>query len=328
MRWLLCTVRAPYHLESVREWSPLHTAAADVGLVSCEWECPSTHGSHWCGAGIMWMRGYPLHTAATDVGLVSCEWECPSTHGSRWCGAGIMWMRGYPLHTAATDVGLESCEWECPSTHDSRWCGAGIMWMRGNPLHTAATDVGLVSCEWECPSAHGSRWCGAGIMWMRGYPLHRADHCWGAGIVWIREHCLPDTAATDEGLVSCEWVRSQVIVLCTRQNAALRRGAASLDSGFVRAESAVTWEPIAPVSALGSPLRHGRGTWEARLMSCPAGSMGERNADIVSISSSPESLRSTTDRGQTDRLILKKKSYSPERCRGAALAWVNLNCEL
>ncbi len=29
----------PYHLEWVRERSPLHTAAADVGLVSCECEC-------------------------------------------------------------------------------------------------------------------------------------------------------------------------------------------------------------------------------------------------------------------------------------------------
>ncbi len=61
-----------------------------------------------------------------------------------------------------------------------------------------------------------------------------------------------------------------------------------------------TWEPLAPVSALGSPHRHERGMWEAGLMSCPAGSTVERNADIVGISSSPESLRSTTDRGQTD----------------------------
>ncbi len=101
-------------------------------------------------------------------------------------------------------------------------------------------------------STHGSRWCGAGIMWMRECPLHTAERCRGAGIVWIREQCLPtrqplmwgwyhvnervsfthgrplsggwyrvnkravpNTAAADEGLVSCEWVRSQVIVLCT-----------------------------------------------------------------------------------------------------------------
>ncbi len=88
MRWLLCTARAPYHLEWVRERSPLHTAATDEGLVSCEWESSvfqtrqplmrgwyrvnkravsSRHGSHWWGAGIVWMieetSDYVLHTA-------------------------------------------------------------------------------------------------------------------------------------------------------------------------------------------------------------------------------------------------------------------------
>ncbi len=75
---------------------------------------------------------------------------------------------------------------------------------------------------------------------MRECPLHTADRCSGAGIVWIREQRLANPAATDEGLVSCEWVRSQVIVLCTWQNAALRRGATCLDSGFFRAASART----------------------------------------------------------------------------------------
>ncbi len=120
-----------------------------------------------------------------------------STQGSRLCGAGIVWMRGYPLHC-------------------SRWCGAGIMWMRG------------------CPLTHGSRWCRTGIMWMRGCPLHTADRCWGAGIVWILEQCLPNTAAADEGLVSCEWVRSQVIVLCTRQNTAPEAGGCMLIQWAVR----------------------------------------------------------------------------------------------
>ncbi len=189
----------------------------------------------------MWMRECALHTAAADEELLSCEWMCP-------------------LHTAAADKGLLSCEWESVlytrqplmrgcyhvnervcSTHGSRWCGAVIMWMRECALHTAAADEGLLSCEWKCP-------------------LH--------------------TAAADEGLVSCEWVRSQVIVLCTWQNTALRQGATCLDSGLFRAPSATTWAPFAPASPLGSPHRHGRGTWEAGLMSCPAGSTGERNADI------------------------------------------------
>ncbi len=33
----------------------------------------STHGSRWCGAVIMWIRKCPLHTAAADEGLLSCE---------------------------------------------------------------------------------------------------------------------------------------------------------------------------------------------------------------------------------------------------------------
>ncbi len=89
----------------------------------------STHGSRWCGAVIMWIRKCPLHTAAADEGLLSCELEnvlytrqplmrgCYhvnynmfSTHGSRWWGAVIMWIRKCPLHTAAADEGLLSCE--------------------------------------------------------------------------------------------------------------------------------------------------------------------------------------------------------------------------
>ncbi len=208
------------------------------------------------------------------------EWKSGVlTHGRRWCGAGIMRMREYTLPTAVVDVGLISCEWECPSTHGSRWCGAGNMWIRVS-------------------STHGSRWCGAGIMWMRVSSTHGRLLLGG----WYRVNkraVSSRQAATDEGLISCEWVRSQLIVICTRQNAALRQGAACLDSGFFRVASAATWEPLAPVSALCSPLRHGRGTWEAGLMSCPACLTGERNVDM-GISSLQESLRSTTGRGQTD----------------------------
>ncbi len=61
---------------------------------------------------------------------------------------------------------------------------------------------------------------------------------------------------------------------CALQTAERRSeaGAACLHSGFFRAASATTWDPFAPASALGSPHRHGRGAWEAGLMSCPAGS--------------------------------------------------------
>ncbi len=71
-------------------------------------------------------------------------------------------------------------------------------------------------------------------------------------------------------VLSCEWERSD----CALQTAERRSeaGAACLHSGFFRAASAATWDPFAPASALGSPHRHGRGAWEAGLMSCPAGS--------------------------------------------------------
>ncbi len=74
----------------------------------------------------------------------------------RGCGPGVpaLWCAVHQRRPRSRSVGLVTCESECP-------------------LHMTAADVGLVSCEWECP-------------------LHTADCCWGAGIVWIREQCLPD----------------------------------------------------------------------------------------------------------------------------------------
>ncbi len=195
----------------------------------------------------------------------------------------LEWVRERsPLPTVAADCWAGISEWAGilytwqPLTWNWYHVNERVSSTHGRPLLGGWYHVNKRAVS----SKPGSRWWGAGIMWMRECPLHTADCCWGAGIVWIREQCLPNPAAADEGLVSCEWVRSQVIVLCSWQNAALRRGAACLDSVFFRAASAATWEPLAPVSTLGSPLRHERGTCEAGLMSCPAGSMGERNADI------------------------------------------------
>ncbi len=98
-----------------------------------------------------------------------------STHGSRWCGAGIMWMRVF-------------------STHGRPLSGG---WYRVNKRavpNTAAADEGLVSCEWECP-------------------LHTADSCRGAGIVWIREQFQ-----TRQPLMR-GWYRVNESVLYTRQTA-------------------------------------------------------------------------------------------------------------
>ncbi len=95
-------------------------------------------------------------------------------------------------------------------------------------------------------------------------------------------------------------------------------GGGCILSGFFRAASAATWDPFAPASALGSPHRHGRGTWEAGLMSCPAGSTGERNADISRHELITWVLK-VHRWSEGRRTIFKKISYSPERCRGAAI---------
>ncbi len=147
-------------------------------------------------------------------------------------------------------------------------------------------------------SKHGSRWCGAGIMWMRECPLHTAGRCGGAGIVWIREQCLPNTAAADEGLVSCEWVRSQVIVLCTRQNAALRRGAACLDSGPCGICGDIGTLSSGICTRLSAPPWKGDVRSRVDVLSCRFDGW-EECGHLVGMSSSPES-RSTADRGQTD----------------------------
>ncbi len=126
------------------------------------------------------------------------------------------------------------------------------MWMRGCPVHTAAANEGLLSCEWEVvPFTRQPL--------MRGYyhvneRLSRShgSHWWGAGILWMSEE-LSDCAL-------------QTAERCSEA------GAACLHSGFFRAASTATWGPFAPASALGSPHHHGRGAWEAGLMSCPAGS--------------------------------------------------------
>ncbi len=59
----------------VNESVPLHMAAADVGLASCEWEVIL-----YTRQPLMWgwfhvNESVPLHMAAADVGLESCEWE-------------------------------------------------------------------------------------------------------------------------------------------------------------------------------------------------------------------------------------------------------------
>ncbi len=244
----------------------------------------STHGRRWCGAAIVWMRGYTLLTAAADVGLVSCEWECPSTHGSHWCGAGIMWMRvssthGRPLLGGWYRVNKRAVSFR----HGSHWWGAGIVWMREQCLpDTAATDEGLVSCEWESSvfqtrqplmrgwyrvnkravsSRHGSHWWGAGIVWMieetSDYVLHTAEHCSEAGGCMLRQ-----------------WL------FCTA--------------------SAATWKPLAPVffPRLAAPPWKGDVRSRVAVLSCRFNGWEEcghsRHKLITKV------LKSTTGQGQID----------------------------
>ncbi len=154
-----------------------------------------------------------------------------------------MWMRGCPLPTVAADCWASISEW------------AGILYT-WQPLTWDWYHVNeRVSSTHSRPLLGG--WYRVNKRAVSSKP---ASRWWGAGIVWMREE--PSDCA---------------LHVAERRS---EKGAACLDSGFFRAASVATWESLAPVSALGFPLRHGRGMWEAGLMSCPRGSMGERNADI------------------------------------------------
>ncbi len=76
-------------------------------------------------------------------------------------------------------------------------------------------------------------------------------------IMWMRS-CSVHTVAANKGLLSCEWERSD----CALQTAERRSeaGAACLHSGFFRAASAATWDPLLPhlPSALRTAMEGGR----------------------------------------------------------------------
>ncbi len=216
------------------------------------------------------------------------------------------------------------------STHGSRWCGAVIMWIR------------------KMSSTHGSRWWGAVIMWIRKMSSTHGSRWWGAVIMWIRK-CSLHTAAADEGLLSCEFE----VVPYTRQP--LMRGWYPVNEWgakwlcFANSRT-LLWgggcmltQWVFPCGICGdvrslcsriclrlsAPPR--KGAWEAGLMSCPAGStvrgMGTFSRHEL-ITWVPKVHRWSEGR----RTTFKKMSYSPERCRGAAvrpaLEWANLHREL
>ncbi len=284
---------------TLNEWerSPLHTVM--WGWYHVNERLPSTHGSRWCGAGIMWMRGYPLPMTAADVGLVSCEWEV-----TLYTRQPLMWgwnhvNESVPLHMAAADVGLASCEWECPSTHDCRWCGAGIMWMRVSlytwqPLmwgwnhvnqRLSSTHGRPLLGGWyrvnkrAVSSRHGSHWWGAGIVWMSEEPsdcnLHMAERCSEAGGCKLRQWVCPCGICGD--------MRTHSSCICPRFSAPPWKG-------NVRSRADVLSSRFDGWEECG----HSRHKLITRVLKVHHWS-------------------------RADGLILKKKSYSPERCRGAAI---------
>ncbi len=237
----------------------------------------SAHGSRWCGAGIMWMRGCTLPTVATE------------------CWAGIMWMRVSSTHGRLLLRG-----WYCvnnravSSKPGSHWWGAGIMWMRMSSTHGRPQLGG-----WYCvnkravSSKPGSRWWGAGIVWMSEEPsdcaLHTAEHCSGAGGCILGQWVFPCGIYGDmRNLSSC---------ICPR---------------------------------ISAPPLKGDVRSRADVLNCRFDGW-EKCGHLVSMSSSPESLRSTTDQGQTDSSLRKCHTHlnaADERPSRPALEWANLNCEL
>ncbi len=242
----------------------------------------STHGSRWCEAGIVWIKE-----------------QCLPKHGSRWCGAGIMWMRECPLHTAAADVGLVSCEWESVLyTRQPLMWG----WYRVNKRS--------VSSNTRQPLMWGWYHVNESVSSTHGRPLMRGWYHVNESVLYTRqtadeglvscewERVLYTRQTADEGLVSCEWVGSQVIVLCTRQSAALRRGAACLDSVPCGICGDIGTLTSSICTRLSAPPWKGDVRSRADVLSCRFDGW-EECGHLVGMSSSPES-RSTADRGQTD----------------------------
>ncbi len=213
--------------------------------------------------------------SSTHGRLLLGGWYCvnnravSSKPGSRWWGAGIMWMRMSSTHGRPQLGG-----WYCvnkravSSKPGSRWWGAGIMWMRMSSTHGRPQLGG-----WYCvnkravSSKPGSRWWGAGIVWMSEEPSDYALH----------------TAEHRSGAGGCilrQWVFPCGIC------------------GDMRNLSSC----ICP--RISTPPLKGDVRSRADVLTCMFDGW-EKCGHLVGMSSSPESLRSTTDRGQTDSSLRK-----------------------
>ncbi len=139
----------PCHHEWVRERSPLHTAAADVGLVSCEWESvlytrqllmwgwyhvnesdlytrqPLMWGWYHVNERVSSTHGRPLSGGWYRVNKRAVS----SKHGSRWWGAGIVWMSEEPSDCALYTADRRSKAGGCMLR---QWAVRHLRWHR-NP---------------------------------------------------------------------------------------------------------------------------------------------------------------------------------------------------
>ncbi len=237
----------------------------------------------------------PLHREGPISPWISERVES-STHGRRWCGAGFMWMR-VSLYT------WQPLMWgwhhvnERLSLHRQPLMWGWFHVNESVPLHMAALMWDWNHVNERLSSTHGRPLLGG---WYRVN----------------REQCLPDTAATYEGLVSCEWVRSQVIVLCTRRTL-LWAGGCKLRQ----------W--VCPCGICGDMRTHSSCICP-RFSAPPWKGNVRSRADVLS-----SRFDGWEECGHSRHKLItrvlkvhpiegrrthpKKKSYSPERCRGAAI---------
>ncbi len=92
----------------------------------------STHGSRWWGAVIMWIRKCPLHTAAADEGLL-CELEkCPlhtaaADEGLLSCELENVLYTRQPLMRGCYPVNEWGAKWLCFVNSRTPLWGGGCM---------------------------------------------------------------------------------------------------------------------------------------------------------------------------------------------------------
>ncbi len=240
----------------------------------------------------------PLHREGPISPWISERVES-STHGRRWCGAGFMWMRVSLYTWQPLMWGWHHVNERLSSIHGRRWCGAGFMWMRVSLYTWQPLMWGWNHVNQRLSSTHGRPLLGG---WYRvnkrAVSSRHGSHWWGAGIVWMSEEpsdCALHTAERRSEAGGCklrQWVCPCGICcdMRTHSSCIYPRFSAPPWKGNVRSRADVLscrfdgWEECG----------HSRHKLITRVLKVHHWS-------------------------RADRIILKKKSYSPERCRGAAI---------